>query len=138
MDKHNDHPLFCYLNSFESDIVKPAVHSKTYAAHERLINIGDRGRDIICLLEGSVSVQVEDIEGNIKEIVRIHSGNLVGDMNFVIPTHRTANVVALTEVEAELISFDELCTILKEHASIACKVFAGLSMQLVDKYRRMM
>lgn len=134
MDKLNEHPLYCYLSPEEKKLLKPAISSQTFVAHEKLITIGDRNRDIICLEEGSVSVQVEDLDGNIREVARIHEGSLVGDMNFVIPTRRTANVVALTEIEADVISYEKLCAILKENADLAARIFAALNLQLKDKY----
>ncbi len=134
MDKYCDHPLYCFLNPEEKKLLKQVVKSQTFVAHEKIISIGERNRDIICLEEGSVSVQVEDFDGNIREVARIHEGSLVGEMNFVIPTSRTANVVALTEVEADLIPFDKLCSLLKEQPLLAAKIFAALNLQLRDKY----
>ncbi len=138
MDRYSDHPLYCFLNPEEKTLLKQVLKSQTFVAHEKIISIGERNRDIICLEEGSVSVQVEDLDGNIREVARIHEGSLVGEMNFIIPTRRTANVVALTEVEADLIYFDKLCALLKEQPVLAGKIFAALNLQLRDKYLGMM
>lgn len=134
MVKYNDHPLYCFLNPEEKKLLKTIVKSQSFMAHETIINLGERNRDIICLEEGSVSIQVEDFEGNVNEVTRIHSGNLVGEMNFIIPTRRTANVVALTFVEADIIPFTKLCALLKEQPLLAEKIFSALSLQLRDKY----
>jgi len=134
MDKLNSHPLYCFLNADEITLLKAVGKSVTFVAHEKLISIGERTRDIICLEEGSVSVQVEDIEGAVHEVARIHEGNLVGEMNFIVPTRRTANVVALTEVETHVYPYNELCKLLEENPSLAAKVFAALNLQLIDKY----
>ena len=134
MVKYNDHPLYCFLNPEEKKLLKTIVKSQSFMSHETIINLGERNRDIICLEEGSVSIQVEDFESNVNEITRIHSGNLVGEMNFIIPTRRTANVVALTFVEADIIPFAKLCALLKEQPLLAEKIFSALSLQLRDKY----
>jgi CRP-like cAMP-binding protein len=118
----------------EKQLLKQVSQTKTFVAHEKLITIGERKRDIIILLEGSVSVQVEDFEGAIHEVARIHEGNLVGEMNFVIPTRRTANVVALTEIETEILPYDRLSILLKEQPVLAYKIFSALNMQLREKY----
>ena len=138
MDKLNDHPLYCYLNPEEKKLLKAAISSQTFVAHEKLITIGQRDREVICLEEGSVSVQVEDFDGAVHEVARIHEGSLVGEMNFIIPTRRTANVVALTEIEADVFSYEKLCALLKEQPVLAYKVFAALNMQLRNKYLGMM
>ncbi|HNS84056.1 MAG TPA: cyclic nucleotide-binding domain-containing protein [Candidatus Cloacimonas sp.] len=134
MVKYNDHPLYCFLSPEEKKLLQPIVKSQSFMAHETIINLGERNRDIICLEEGSVSIQVEDFEGNVREVTRIHSGNLVGEMNFIIPTRRTANVVALTFGEADIIPFAKLCSLLKEYPLLAEKIFSALSLQLKDKY----
>lgn len=138
MDKLSEHPLYCYLNPQEKELLKPAVQQISFVANERIITIGNRNRDIICLEEGSVSVQVEDLDGAVHEVARIHAGSLVGEMNFIIPTRRTANVVALNKVEADLISYDKLSALLKVYPSLAYKIFAALNIQLRNKYWRMM
>ena len=62
MVKYNDHPLYCFLSPEEKKLLQPIVKSQSFMAHETIINLGERNRDIICLEEGSVSIQVEDFE----------------------------------------------------------------------------
>lgn len=134
MVKLNSHPLYCFLLPEEISLLKAVGKSVTFVAHEKLISIGERTRDIICLEEGTVSVQVEDIDGGVHEVARIHEGNLVGEMNFIVPTRRTANVVALTEVDTLVYPYHELCNLLENNPGLAAKVFAALNLQLIDKY----
>ena len=134
MDKLNNHPLYCFLNADEIKLLKAVGKEYSYMAHERIISIGERNRDVISLEEGSVSVQIEDIDGAVHEVARIHEGNLVGEMNFIVPTRRTANVVALTEVEAYIYPYAELCNLLAAQPTLATKVFMALNIQLCEKY----
>lgn len=134
----NDHPLYCYMNKDEIAAMEKVRKSSTFIAHEAIIMIGQRNRDLMCLDEGSVSVQVEDTQGKVSEITRLHEGSLIGEMNFIIPTRRTANVIALTEVDASIYPYQELCNLLMSDSELAGKLFAALNLQLAEKYKRMM
>lgn len=138
MEKLNRHPLYCYLTEAELTQICSARSTHEFAPGERLISIGDRNRDILCLEEGRVSVQVEDLNGILHEVAQYSSGCLVGEMNFVIPTRRTANVVAITQVRVDVLSYDQICPLLKENYLLAYKIFAALNMQLRTKYLSMM
>lgn len=130
----NLHPLFALLTMQEITTLSKIARNQVFMAHESLIRIGERTRDVLCLIEGSVSVQIENAEGEIIEITRLHEGSLIGEMNFIIPSRRTANVVALTEVEAGIFPYQDFCKLLAVDAQLAGRVFAALNIQLTQKY----
>jgi CRP-like cAMP-binding protein len=103
-----------------------------------LIQIGERKRDLIILESGTVSVQVEDTEGMFTEVAQTKAMNLIGEMNFIIPTRRTANVVAVTDVELSVFDYSELCELLKSYPMLSNKLFSALNLQLTHKYLAMM
>lgn len=130
----NSHPLLRFLDKEEILALKKTSRTHDFIAHEVIIRVNDRNRDMISIDEGSVSIQIESIEGKVIEVDRIHDGNLIGEMNFVIPTRRTANVVAITEIEATIYPYKELTDLLKAEPIIAAKIFAAINHSLVDKY----
>ncbi|PKN78935.1 MAG: hypothetical protein CVU48_06815 [Candidatus Cloacimonetes bacterium HGW-Cloacimonetes-1] len=132
--RHNEHPLYCYLDAAEILEMKAIAQKITYVAHEPIIQIGQRNRDILCLEEGIVSVQVEASDGAVFEVTRLSEGSLIGEMNFVIPSRRTANVVALNEVLVSVYPYQELVAILQKRPDLAHKIFAALNFQLLKKY----
>ncbi|MCK9309468.1 MAG: cyclic nucleotide-binding domain-containing protein [Candidatus Cloacimonetes bacterium] len=134
MQKLNSHPLYCYLDAAEITLLKSVALSQSYQAEETIIQTGNRSRDIICVEKGCVSIRIEDGDGKMLEVARIDEGNLIGEMNFVIPTRRTANVIALSEVQADIFPFHALCKLLKAEPVLAYKVFAALNLQLRDKF----
>ncbi|PKN73323.1 MAG: hypothetical protein CVU50_03245 [Candidatus Cloacimonetes bacterium HGW-Cloacimonetes-3] len=134
MHKLNTHPLYCFLDADEIKLLQEVAVSYSFRAEETIIQAGNRSRDIICLEKGSVSIRIEEADGSTLEVARINEGNLIGEMNFIIPTRRTANVVALTDIEADILPYDKLCTLLKARPELAGKVFAALNLQLSDKF----
>jgi len=129
-----EHPLYDGLSTQEIAKLKAIAKRQSYKANDTLISIGNRSRDILCIEQGSVSVRITDSEGNPVEVASLKEGNLIGEMNFIIPTRRTANVVALSDVHAEILPYDKLCKLLTTEPLLASKVFAALNRQLSAKY----
>ncbi len=132
------HPLYRYLSAEEASKLQAIAKRQSYKANDTLISIGNRSRDIICIERGSVSVRISDSEGKPLEVASLKQGNLIGEMNFIIPTRRTANVVALSDVDAEILPYNELCSVLRSEPLLASKVFAALNHQLSEKYEGML
>jgi len=130
----NDHPLLRYLDETEIRMLESVCHKETFEPNTELIHTNQRNRDIICLEEGTVSIQIESLDGTVRELTQIHACNMIGEMNFVIPTRRTANVVAVTHIKASIYPYQELTRLLAEHDIIACKIFAAINLSLMEKY----
>ena len=128
------HPLLRFLDPGELKLVNSIVIEQDLPAGETIIRTNDRNRDIVCLNQGTVAVQVETGDGGVREITQIHSPNLIGEMNFIIPTRRTANVVALTPINVSIYPYLSLTAILRKNPSLAYKIFAALNQSLVQKY----
>lgn len=134
----NDHPLLRYLTEEEISLVRSACIKKIYEPGDILIDLGQRNRDIISLDEGSVSIQIETLGGMLTEVAQTHQGNVIGEMNFVIPTRRTANVIALTKVRTTIFPYQELTQLLSRQNTIAYKIFAAINLSLAEKYITML
>lgn len=134
----NPHPLFGLLTESEIAIINAIGITRKFLPHESLIRIGERTRDILCIVEGSVSIRIEDARGGVVEIARLHEGSLIGEMNFILPTRRTANVIALTEVQAGIFAYQEFCRLLAQDAELASKIFTAINIQLTAKYLNML
>ena len=134
----NDHPLLRYLTEEEISLVRSACIKKIYEPGDILIDLGQRNRDIISLDEGSVSIQIETLGGMLTEVAQTHQGNVIGEMNFVIPTRRTANVIALTKVRTTIFPYQELTQLLNRQNTIAYKIFAAINLSLAEKYITML
>lgn len=132
------HPLYHDLSNEEIAKLKGIAKWQSYMPNDLIINTGNRSRDILCIERGFVSVRITDHQGSHVEVARLKEANLIGEMNFIIPTRRTADVLALSEVEAEILPYDKLCLLLSSEPLLASKVFAALNRQLCAKYNGML
>ncbi|MCK9335759.1 MAG: cyclic nucleotide-binding domain-containing protein [Candidatus Cloacimonetes bacterium] len=133
MKKLCDHPLYRYLNEQDISKIECARHSHSYLPQELIISAGERTRDILCIDEGEVLVYIESEDGKPLEITRLPAGSLIGEMNFVMPTHRTAFVMAMGEVKVSSYRYHELTRILSKDYDLAGKLFAALNLQMTSK-----
>lgn len=138
MQHHRTHPLLQSMTENEIKTIKSIEIIREYDQGELVIQTNQRNRDLICINQGKVSIQVEDTGGSIHEIAQIEAGNMIGDMNFVIPTRRTADVVALTRVEASIFPYQALTELLLQNPTLAAKVFSAMNVQLARKYMAML
>lgn len=129
----NDHPLYRYLDEEEIRTVEQAKRSQVFSPQDIIISTGDRKRDILCIDEGQALVFIENEAGESIEVAILQAGSLIGEMNFVMPTHRTANVKALGEVKASIYPYYELSAILSQNCCLAYKIFAALNLQMTHK-----
>ncbi|MCH1601785.1 MAG: cyclic nucleotide-binding domain-containing protein [Luminiphilus sp.] len=70
---------------------------------------GDPSEDLYLILDGSVSVIVDDIEDPEQEMVvsYLNPGEFFGEMRLFGEEHRTANPVTLTPYEFDRISYQD-------------------------------
>ena len=138
MRKLNDHPLYCFLSETEIIRLKSVAHQQLYQPQETIIRMGNRSRDIISLEQGKVSISSNTEDGSSRAVARLDARSRIGAMNFIIPTRRTADVIALCEVDTIIFPYAQLCELLKSEPDLAHKVFAALSLQLRNKLLAML
>ena len=73
-----------------------------------------------------------------KQVSELGSGSLIGEMNFVIPSRRTADVVAVTPTRITVFPYLGLTELLKGHPVLAAKIFQAINEALVTKYLNML
>jgi CRP-like cAMP-binding protein len=133
MKNLNEHPLHHFLDDTEIALIDQARQQQIYSPNSLIIAAGERKRDILCIDTGEVLVYILDSNGQMQEIATLYQGSLIGEMNFVMPTHRTACVKALNEVRISRYSYSELNRILSENHNLAAKIFAALNLQMTAK-----
>jgi len=128
----------------EIHIINEVIKIENYSNTEPIIVLGERNRDILTIVSGQVSVWYFINEKHV-EVAKLAEGTIIGDMNFIIPTRRTANVSAIDEVKIIRFPYKEMLTLLLEHSSIANKFFAAINVgmcaktnETIDKYKKKM
>ncbi len=106
---------------------------RRFPAKSTLIYAGDSSNTLYFLLEGSVSVLIEDDEGRELVLAYLNPGDFFGEMGLFSDEHdRTAWVRTKTECEVAEISYDRFRQVFKENPDILFK----LSTQLATRLRK--
>jgi CRP-like cAMP-binding protein len=130
----NTHPLKRFLTPEEVCVIDATAECLSYESGDKIISINSRNRDIMCLDRGSASVQIESIDGENIEVATLSAGSLLGEMNFVVPTRRTANVLAKCQLQVTVYPYRSLTELLRQNPIIAAKVFAAINLSMAHKY----
>jgi CRP/FNR family cyclic AMP-dependent transcriptional regulator len=75
-------------------------HFVVYAPGQMLVAEGDFGTSMFAIVEGSVSVSLDDKRGAAHGVAKLWPGDIVGEMSLLTGARRNANVVADGEVSA--------------------------------------
>ncbi|RLC48923.1 MAG: hypothetical protein DRH57_01205 [Candidatus Cloacimonadota bacterium] len=125
--RKNDNELLKYLDDNEVTLFDKIKEKLIFQKGEYIIHEGDKGRDIYVIHKGSALVCYSDEQGQEIEITELYEGEAIGEINFVIPIHRTANIKALDTVELFRYPYQKMIDLLKSDMIIAAKIFASLN-----------
>jgi len=107
-------------------------HTRTYPAKVTIIRPGDEGDKLLFILEGSVSVSVEDEDGRELILAYLNKHEFVGEVGvFKGPEIRTVTVKTRTQCQLAEISYERLHQSLKrELRDYAPEVLSMLGEQI--------
>jgi CRP/FNR family cyclic AMP-dependent transcriptional regulator len=108
-------------------------HRRTYAAKTVVISVGEISDELYLLLEGSVSVLIEDEAGHELVLAYLHEADFFGEMGLFAEKHqRTARVVTRTRCEVAQISYERLRTFSLNCPEIMHALYAQLAHKLLE------
>jgi CRP-like cAMP-binding protein len=94
-----------------------ATHVHTFAKGETILRHGDAGSSMFVVHAGVVSVRVDEAE-----IARLGEGDVFGEMALLTGEHRTADVVACSDVTAIEITKEALQPVLRDNPGLAATI----------------
>ncbi len=110
---------------------------RRFPAKSTLIYAGDSSNTLYFLLEGSVSVLIEDDEGRELVLAYLNPGDFFGEMGLFTDEHdRTAWVRTKTECEVAEISYDRFRQVTRENPDILFKLSTQLAVRLQKTSRK--
>lgn len=89
--------LFEELREEELAELNGLLHRKTFGAGSNIINVADRAEQVFILLEGTVKIYVDQLDGSEVILAFLGPGDAFGEMSMVGNGGRSANVVAMEE-----------------------------------------
>jgi CRP-like cAMP-binding protein len=116
-------PLFEDLAEDDLEKVNALMHRKTFSSGLNIITVAQPGDMVYILLEGTVKIYVDQLDGSEVILAFLGPGDTFGEMSMVDSAGRSANVVALE---------DCICLLMDRGAFHQClKSSRGLSYNLV-------
>ncbi len=108
------------------------THRKHYSKSATIIHDGDQPETLFYIIEGSVSVMIEEDDGREIVLAYLNKGDFFGELGLFDETVRSALVVARSESEIAEINYANFRSLCKEDPEILWK----LSAQMGDRLRK--
>ena len=134
--RENDNELLKYLDAQELKKVGKIAKIESYKSGAFILEERDKNRDIFIIKKGSVSICFLNEEKEEKYIATLYTGEIFGEINFIIPVQRTAYVKALEDIEITRFPYYDLLQLLKDDDSICAKICASLNDSLAKRVVR--
>jgi small-conductance mechanosensitive channel len=112
-------PILGPLPPQELQSIADVARVRVYSKGETILRQDDMGDSMFIVHDGAVSIRATDAE-----VARLEPGDFFGEMALLTGEHRTADVVALTDVVAVEIAKDALQPVLKIHPDLAASISA--------------
>lgn len=133
----NEYPIFRGLNSTQVENFTSGCQDEVHEAGTVLIQERTAGDRVYFIYEGKVTIQITGADGNHRELARIASPAVLGEMEFLTGSPRSATVTATEEVRALTIGFDALRTRVTDGDPASLKVFYNIASVLAHRLANM-
>jgi glutaminase len=127
---------FAGLTPEELAAVTKLLRRKVYQAGETIITAGDAATEIFLLVTGRVSVLLPMATGGVKRLATFSAGMTFGEMAVIDRAPRSAQIVADTGVECDLLTLADFDALERDQPSIKIKLLHNLCLALSSKLRK--
>ncbi len=132
--KPADYHIFKELTEAELKIIQPLLQPRTFKAGHKIISAGDAAREVFFLSRGNVNVYLPGEERH--RLARFSPGMSFGELAFLDGAPRSANIVADTDVECDLLTLADFQALGESHPAIKIKMLEQLCLDLTGKLRK--
>lgn len=102
---------------------------------EIIFNEGDMGTFMCLIIDGTISVQKNNFEGQKVELAHLGKDRTIGEMAVLDGERRSASCIAATECTMLILSKDSLEKMILETPRIAAKVIRAIAVSLSRRLR---
>jgi len=128
--------LFSGLTEQELSILLPLLKRRSYQRTEVIVHAGDEARELFFLARGHVSVNVTLVSGAAKRLAAFSAGMAFGEMAIIDRAPRSANIVADTDVECDILEVEDFDKLGPSNPAIKIKLLENMSLGLCRKLRK--
>ena len=112
-------------------------HTKKYAVRSTIIHAGDESETLYEIIDGSVSVVIEDEDCNEIVLAYLNPGDFFGEMGlFEADTKRSAWVISRTPCEVAEIHYNQFMQLAKDTPEILFQLSSQLASRLRNTSRK--
>ena len=125
-------PLFQNLTDSEIQRFLREATVMNCLAGDKIIRHGDVGSELFVILSGFVDIR-RDFQGNSLTVTTLGKGQIVGEIGFLGKRPRSADVVALTDLELIVLSQDFFERMMRVIPEVTIRVLLNLSIALCQR-----
>jgi diguanylate cyclase (GGDEF)-like protein len=122
-------PLFAELDADDLREIAESTHVKSFPAGEHIFEIGEPGRSLFIVTEGSVQVRHPDSESHF-ELALFGPGDFFGEMALLNDAPRSATVSAVGPVEALVLDKLDFRRLLSDRPEVGLKILEAMSVRI--------
>jgi len=119
------------LAALDAHLVRASV-----AAGTKIFSRGDTGDELYFVRKGTVRFMLPINDSQAKHLSTCGRGAFFGELAFLDGDARSADAIALTDVELFVLSRKTFDAFAEEHKKLAAQLFEGLASVLTDRLRR--
>jgi len=131
-----NYELFKDLTEQELSVLLPLLKHRSYLRTEVIVHAGDDARELFFLARGHVSVTVTLVSGATRRLAAFSAGMAFGEMAIIDRAPRSANIVADTDVDCDLMDVEAFEKLGISYPAIKIKLLENLSLGLCRKLRK--
>jgi SulP family sulfate permease len=120
------------LAAFETHLVKVS-----YSAGTKILSRGDTGDDLFFVRKGLISFVLPIDANHVRRLSTCGRGAFFGEMTFLDGSARSADVIAITDVDLFVLSRKTFDTFSEEHKNVALNLFEGMASVLTRRLRHL-
>jgi glutaminase len=132
--KPADYHLFQNFTDTELKVVQPMLKPRVYKPGQTIIRAGDDAHEMFFLARGHVSVLLPGEDQH--RLATFSPGMSFGEMAFLDGVPRSADIVAETDAECDLITLEDFESLGKSHPLLKIKMLQMLCLDLTGKLRK--
>ncbi|MFP3870963.1 MAG: Crp/Fnr family transcriptional regulator [Syntrophobacteria bacterium] len=102
-----------------------------------IVEKNNRDRDLYILVRGRVNITLSEYPGkhDAGTLTKCNPGGVFGELSFIDGSRRSAHVVAIEDVDALRLTWDDFSGLVRSDLKICCTFFYNLALVIADRLR---
>jgi glutaminase len=129
-------PLFAGVDAGDRAAIRALLHRRSFRAGEVLVDIGAPAGEVFFIARGTVSVFVPVAGGGRRRLGAFSAGMAFGEMAMLDRAPRSAQVIADTDVDCDLLRIEDFERLGSTHPQAKITLLHNLALSLSARLRK--